>query len=176
MCATASGRGGGRNAGPGSVPKVGEGRLWCRRVNIQDLRLCNKTTSDDLLWCCQHIRSPWVYTRIVHLANSGESREMTVENFWITLNSPPFQFSGKPMDYNRKTKQCVFLTSFQLLVICVISLYGVSRFLGSSAPSTQTVPDLFSHISSLLMGAIVQGLFMDQSANRKLSFLKYDGN
>lgn len=78
--------------GPGSVPKVGEGRLQCRRVNIQDLGLGSKTATDDLLWCCQHIRSRWVYTIIVHLANSGENREMTTENSWIALNSQPLQF------------------------------------------------------------------------------------
>lgn len=78
---------------PGSVPKVGKGRLQCRGVNIQDLWLCSKNrVADDLLWCCQHIRSCLVYTIIVHLANTGENREMTVENSWSALDTQPLQF------------------------------------------------------------------------------------
>lgn len=50
---------------PGSVPKVGKGRQQCRGVNIQGLWLCSKNrVADDLLWCCQHIRSRSVYTMI----------------------------------------------------------------------------------------------------------------
>lgn len=81
---------------PGSVPKVGKGRLQCREVNKhQDLWLCSKNRgADDLLWCCQHIRSSSVYTIIVHLANTGKHREITVENYWIPL-SKPLQFRGK---------------------------------------------------------------------------------
>lgn len=78
---------------PGSVPKVGKGRQQCRGVNIQGLWLCSKNrVADDLLWCCQHIRSRLVYTMIVHLANSGENREISIENSWIALNSQPLQF------------------------------------------------------------------------------------
>lgn len=143
---------------PGSVPKVGKGRQQCRGVNIQGLWLCSKNrVADDLLWCCQHIRPRLVYTMIVHLANSGENREISIENSWIALNSRLCSSEGGKKPWVRTQKlgiDCIFFNSslfyFQWLVVYRLSILFVSPFLHPTATSTYTLksPSSFSLISS----------------------------